>query len=128
MSTFTIAALTPSENPYKSGFFDTPGPEKIRLTARGRFFARAGLLISLLLLLLTGYSAVAGASAGESQTRAASSFIEIVVTPGDSLWSIAGSLAGEDADLRKLVEEIMDTNALVSAEVMVGQRLFVPTR
>ncbi len=128
MSTFTVNALTPLENPYKSGFSDASRHGKIRLTSRGRFFARAGLLTSLLLLLLTGYSALTGASARETQSRAASSFVEIVVTPGESLWSIAGSVAGDGVDVRTVVEEIMEANALASADLTAGQRLFVPTR
>ncbi len=131
MSTFTVNALTPLENPYKSGFSDASRHGKngkIRLTSRGRFFARAGLLTSLLLLLLTGYSALTGASAGETQGHAVSSFIEIVVTPGESLWSIAGSVAGEGVDIRTVVGEIMEANGLASAELTTGQRLFIPTR
>ena len=50
---------------------------------------------------------------------------EIVVRPGQTLWSIA-SAAEPTADPRIVIQEIMTANALTSTDIAAGQLLWVP--
>lgn len=58
--------------------------------------------------------------AGSSATIA-----EVTVLPGESLWSIAGSVA-PDRDPRVVIEEILALNGLTSSTVQRGVILRVP--
>jgi Tfp pilus assembly protein FimV len=50
---------------------------------------------------------------------------EIVVRPGQTLWSIA-SAAEPTADPRVVVQQIMTVNSLTSTQIEAGQLLWVP--
>ena len=50
---------------------------------------------------------------------------QVVVRPGQTLWSIA-SAAAPTADPRNVVQEIMSANALANPGISVGQLLWVP--
>jgi Tfp pilus assembly protein FimV len=50
---------------------------------------------------------------------------QIVVQPGQSLWSIA-ERAVPSADPRQVIDEIMTVNQMTIAEVQAGQVLWVP--
>ena len=71
-------------------------------------------LASIFLLLATRVDAV---SAETTQTY--------VVAPGDTLWDIAGRVAG-DEDVRTVVARIRQINGLEGATIHPGQRLTVP--
>ncbi|WP_346619454.1 LysM peptidoglycan-binding domain-containing protein [Blastococcus montanus] len=49
----------------------------------------------------------------------------VVVESGDTLWSIAGGVAG-DRDVREVVDEIQTLNGLRSADLVPGQVLALP--
>lgn len=49
-----------------------------------------------------------------------------IVKPGDSLWAIAKTHMPEDGDIRQFVHDIRLANGLSSAELAVGQLLFIP--
>jgi nucleoid-associated protein YgaU len=49
----------------------------------------------------------------------------VVVQSGDTLWSIASSLAG-NADVRAVVYRIRQLNALEGADLIPGQVLVLP--
>ena len=118
MSTYLVSA---------SKTIDYQGFSGVRLTRRGRFFARAAVVLSILVLMASGYSAFFGAAAGSSTDRSeASAHLEvIVVAPGETLWSIAGLLGG---DQEETVSRIMELNALTAPTVKAGDRLIIPTR
>ena len=59
------------------------------------------------------------------QRAAQPSLVQVVVRPGQSLWSIAES-ADPDADTRVIIQRIVDLNGLASAAVQPGQQLWVP--
>jgi hypothetical protein len=100
-----------------------------RLTPRGR------LVVALLLVaaMLVGLSVAAGrlgagglavaAAAGAEEAAAAS--VAVVVSQGDSLWSIALHVA-PDADPRETVARIRERNDLASNLIQPGQVLHVP--
>ena len=100
---------------------------RVRLTPRGRFVARLAVLTSLSVLLLSGFAAVTGATAGSTDSAIPTPYIKVSVKPGETLWSIAASIAPE-GDRRSLVADIVEVNRLKSPELQAGQKLYIPTR
>jgi nucleoid-associated protein YgaU len=49
----------------------------------------------------------------------------VVIQPGDTLWSIAGSVAG-DEDVRTVVDRIQALNSLHGTDLVPGQVLLLP--
>jgi len=97
----------------------------LRLTRRGRVVvaAAAALLVALLSLLATG---TAQATSHSAPSRTADrSLSQVVVRPGQSLWSIAEN-ADPDADPRLVMQQIIELNSLTSDVIMAGQLLWVP--
>lgn len=93
----------------------------IRLTRRGR------LTLTLLTVALTAaVSTAAGQGAVATNAAAERSATAVhVVRPGETLWSIARTVAPE-ADTRETVGQIMDLNGMASASVAAGRALVVP--
>ncbi|SFK50661.1 LysM peptidoglycan-binding domain-containing protein [Geodermatophilus ruber] len=50
----------------------------------------------------------------------------VVVQPGDTVWSIAARIAGEEEDVRAVVDAIQELNELKGAAVVPGQALLLP--
>jgi len=77
--------------------------------------------------LVVGLAAAGGARAtSHGQPRAGyQGMHEIVVRPGQTLWSIA-SAAEPQADPRDVVQQIMTANAMTGTTISVGQLLWVP--
>jgi LysM repeat protein len=100
---------------------------RVRLTPRGRFLARLAVITSLSILLLSGFAAVTGASAGSAETAIPTPYIKVSVKPGETLWSIAASIAPE-GDRRSLVADMVEANRLKSPELQAGQKIYIPTR
>jgi LysM domain-containing protein len=100
-------------------------PAPLRLTRRGRIVvaAAAALLVTLLSLLLTG-GAWATSTSGPSH-GADRSLAQVVVLPGQSLWSVAQT-ADPNADPRQVMQQIIDLNSLAGDVIQAGQRLWVP--
>jgi hypothetical protein len=103
-------------------------PTPVRLTRRGRIVV-AGLVLACLTVaaLLISLLASGGAQAtNHGQARAGfQGMHEVVVRPGQTLWSIA-SAAEPTADTRAVVQEIMTANALTSANISAGQLIWIP--
>jgi predicted Zn-dependent protease len=100
---------------------------QLRLTPRGRAFARLAVVSSLSILLLAGFSLFSGASAGSSDSVSTTPYMKITVKPGETLWSIAANLSGS-GDRRDLVDELIEVNRLKSPELVAGQKIYIPTR
>ena len=90
--------------------------------------ARTGLSISLLVVIGAGFSTISSASdkSDLAISNSESKYVQVVVTPGESLWSIAAMVAG-DAAIQSVVADIVEVNQLKSADVPAGTRLLVPT-
>jgi LysM repeat protein len=90
--------------------------------------ARTGLSISLLVVIGAGFSTISSASdkSDAAISNSESKYVQVVVTPGESLWSIAAMVAG-DAAIQSVVADIVEVNQLKSADVPAGTRLLVPT-
>ena len=100
---------------------------RVRLTPRGRFLARLAVITSLSILLLSGFAAITGATAGSTDTAIPTPYIKVSVKPGETLWSIAASIA-PGSDRRSLVADIVEINRLESPELQAGQKIYIPTR
>jgi hypothetical protein len=97
-------------------------PSLPRLSQRGRL-ARFLVVLSLTVVLGAGFAMNAGA--GNSVSHRGISYVNVVVSPGETLWSIATAAAGS-SDVRAMVDEIMSANSLSVPDVAAGQVLRVP--
>ena len=111
MSTIT---LTPA-------FVARPARPSVRLTRRGRlvvFLLALGVVLTAA-LVLSGRSTATSESGRDEPTRM------VTVAPGQTLWGIA-SEAADGGDVRAMIDEIEQLNALDSSMLYAGQELFVP--
>ena len=51
---------------------------------------------------------------------------KVVVKKGDSVWKIAGENNPNNADIRRLVYEIIDMNNIEDGKIFAGQELVIP--
>ena len=114
---------------------DTPGarsphPDEapaspLRLTRRGRVVVAvaSALLVTLISLLVAGVAQAT--NDGPSARAARQHLVQVIVRPGQSLWSVAES-ADPGQDTRAVVQQIIDLNSLTGDTVFAGQQLWVP--
>jgi hypothetical protein len=101
----------------------TPTLPRLRLTARGR-----AVLLTLAATPLVIAAVVLGLSGGNAQASLEDpsvTFTYVTVAPGQSLWSIAESIAPQ-ADPREVVADIVSLNQLASADVEAGESIALP--
>lgn len=103
---------------------DTP-VAPLRLTRRGRVVVAmaAALLVTMVSLLLAGVAQAT--NNGPSPRAGRENLVQVIVRPGQSLWSVAES-ADPDQDTRAVIQQIIDLNSLTGDTVFAGQRLWVP--
>jgi nucleoid-associated protein YgaU len=106
-----------------------PRPSPVRLTRRGRRLV-AALVIGVVIVAVTVlWMSVAGSvqasSHGSAQGSPYQGMTQVVVRPGQTLWSIAAA-AEPSGNLWAVVQQIINVNALSSASVQAGQLLWVP--
>ena len=104
------------------------GPAPLRLTRRGRAVAATlALAVATIAVLVLSLAASGGAQASNHGQPGAGyqGMREIVVHPGQTLWSIA-SAAEPSADPRLVIQQIISVNSLAGPEIHVGQQLWVP--
>ena len=104
-------------------------PGQVRLTRRGRRVV-AGLVIGVIIVAATVlWMSVAGSVQASSQASTQGSpyrgMTQVVVRPGQTLWSIAAA-AEPSGNMWAVVQQIINVNALSSANVQAGQLLWVP--
>ncbi len=89
--------------------------------------ARTGLSISLLVVIGAGFSTISSASdkSDAAISNSESKYVQVVVTPGETLWSLAAMLA-DNAQIASVVADIVEVNQLKSADVAAGSKLLVP--
>lgn len=110
----------------RTPMFAAPVPTtRLRLTVRGRrllaFLASVPAVLALSIAIVSGGGALASADGGAP----AGTFEQVTVMPGDSLWSIAQTVAPH-ADPRDVVDAIMRLNALPSGALLAGQSISLP--
>jgi len=96
-------------------------PVAAAATYRRRRFVAGLLLAAVVLAAALGVSWFTAPDAGELDLHPVARH-EVVVQPGDTVWSIASELAGS-ADVRPVVDAIVDANG--GAHLVAGQRLAV---
>jgi nucleoid-associated protein YgaU len=97
----------------------------VRLTRRGRLVvtAAAALAIGAASIAVAGAAQATGHSGAPAGPGSGVTRVEI--RPGESLWSVAEAY-DPNADTRVVIEEIVQMNSLVTAQVQPGQVLWVP--
>jgi hypothetical protein len=126
MSTATINVVS-AKTLINQGFsqvLQSTNPSGIVLNRRGRL-ARSLVVLSLAIVMVATFAFSAGAGSTDSMAATPDSFVTVIVGPGESLWSLAGRMAG-DGDARSLIEEIMVVNSLATPDVQAGQSLRIP--
>lgn len=121
-----MTAISLTSQPLTSSVFGRGARStRLRLTVRGRrvlaSLAALPAVIAVSIAVVSGGAALASRDAGAP----ADSFTTITVTSGESLWSIAESVAPQ-ADPRDVVDAIVRLNALDGVGVQVGQSLAIP--
>jgi len=97
----------------------------IKLTRRGRMLVSTlsfGIMLAISLISLFG---IATSSAKASNEVSNSTNTQIVVAPGETLWTIAARVNPE-IDPRAVIDQIMDLNVIEGSNVYAGQVLLVP--
>lgn len=112
--------------PFSGPVFAAPvRTTRLRLTVRGRralaMLAALPAVVALSVAIVSGGSALASRDTG----AAGESFTTVTVSSGETLWSIAESVAPQ-ADPRDVVDSIVRLNALDSVMVQAGQSLSIP--
>lgn len=97
----------------------------IRLTRRGRFLVSVLSFVAMLAISQVSLFGIATASAKASNEASSSTTTQIVVAPGETLWTIAARVNPE-IDPRAVIDQIMDLNVIEGSNVYAGQVLLVP--
>jgi LysM domain len=104
-------------------------PGAIRLTRRGRLvvagFAMLLVIVAATVLWMTAAGSVQASSQGGTPASPYQGMTQVVVMPGQTLWSIAAA-AEPSANTWTVVQQITEVNALSSTAVHAGQSLWVP--
>jgi hypothetical protein len=122
-----LAAPEPGPNVWPAGHPRMAAPSPVRLTRRGRLVLGALVVVVATVAITLVSMAVSGAQAS-SHGRAGAGYQgmhQIVVRPGESLWSIA-ERAEPAADPRLVVAQIMTANSMTSSALQAGELLWVP--
>jgi LysM repeat protein len=123
MATMTITRTT-NRTPVRVAPHRTqPTQGELRLTRRGRVV----VVLVFLTLLMAAVLALGGYSAATDTRGPAQPTRTVVVQEGDTLWGIASEIAGP-GEVREVVHDLEELNALPGPELVEGQRIAVPTR
>ena len=128
----TVVTLRPAVRPGPRSL-SRPGSGPVRLTRRGRLvvggLALAVAALAALLLSLAASGGALAASHGAASHGAAGTgyqgMRQVVVQPGQTLWSIAAA-AQPGADPRLVIPQIVSANSLAGATIYPGEQLWVP--
>ena len=104
-------------------------PGAIRLTRRGRLvvagFAMLMVIVAVTVLWMTAAGSVQASSQGGTPASPYQGMTQVMVRPGQTLWSIAAA-AAPSANTSSVVEQITEVNALSGTTLHAGQLLWVP--
>ena len=99
---------------------------------RYKKLARTFVGASLLIVIGAGFSASLsdhGVASTEVIKTGTSGYMQVVVTSGETIWSIASALnAGGRSDLSSVVDQIVSANGLASTDLEPGTKLWVPAK
>lgn len=92
----------------------------LRLTRRGRT-----LVLGIVAVLAAG-AAFSAQSATAGPPQEAQAVVTRTVSPGETLWEVAGDVAAPGQDLRVVVDDLIELNGLAGGAVQAGQQILVP--
>jgi hypothetical protein len=98
-----------------------PDPAPVRLTRRGR-----RLVVALVLAAGVGGAALGREFLAPDPGLHLAGESGVVVEQGDTVWSIAGEVAGPGQDVRAVVDAIQELNDLEGSALVAGQVLRLP--
>ncbi|RUT35961.1 LysM peptidoglycan-binding domain-containing protein [Paenibacillus zeisoli] len=87
-------------------------------------FVRVAALVLFIAITTTGMITAFASSVDHSSSAEP---LQVVVQPGDSLWSIASANKTPDQDIRDIIRNIKEENQLTSSEVQAGDVLLIPS-
>lgn len=96
-------------------------PMSVRLTRRGRL----AFLVAFIALGLAALTVFGGQSAATSEAGAPVQTRMVEVGEGDTLWGLASTVA-EPGEVREMIHQIQELNALSGAGLVEGQEIAVP--
>ena len=105
-------------------------PGAVRLTRRGRLVVTGLVLlvaiVTATLLWMTAAGSVQASSRGGPAPRSPyQGLTQVVVQPGQTLWSIAAA-AEPSANAWAVVQQIIEVNAMNGPQVRAGEQIWVP--
>ena len=95
-----------------------------RIVSAPRFITFIILCTVQILVIIYAIGGICKANAGTDTTGI--SCTEVMVVPGDTLWSIAGKYYGNSVDRRLAVHEIQNVNHMTDTFLYAGQILRLP--
>ena len=99
---------------------------------RYKKLARTFVGASLLIVIGAGFSASLsdhGVASSEVVKTGTAGYMQVVVTSGETIWSIASAInKGGRSDLSSVVDQIVSTNGLTSTDLEPGTKLWVPSK
>ncbi|MFI6482864.1 LysM peptidoglycan-binding domain-containing protein [Nonomuraea sp. NPDC050663] len=104
---------------------NTRSTTQIRLTRRGRVV----VVLVIAFFTLAGFwlgTRAAGFAAEASVVPHTNGLAWVEVKGGDTLWTIAGTVAGHGSDPDAVARQIMSLNGLDSSLIRPGTRLYLP--
>ena len=96
-------------------------PDRVRLTRR----AQVLLLVAFLALVFSVFTVFGDRSVATAEQGTPVPTRTVEVGSGDTLWAIASAVAGP-GEVREMIHQIKELNALPSAALVEGQELAVP--
>jgi len=99
---------------------------------RRRKLARTFVGASLMIVIGAGFSSTLvdhGNASSEIIKTGTAGYMQIVVAPGETVWSIAEALnTGGRSDLSSVIDQIVSANSLASTDLKPGIKLWVPAK
>lgn len=94
---------------------------------RLRWIVRFAAIASIILLVV-GVGAIVHAFAGDGEVQAASitKHEQVIVKPGDTLWSISETRVQKGEDIRVYIQKLKKLNGVSSSPLQAGQVLLLP--
>jgi len=111
-----------------AGVSTRTAPAPLRLTRRGQIVVAVFVVVVVCIAVLLVTALASGRAQATNHGRARAGYQgmhQVVVRPGQTLWSIAAA-AEPTADPRDVVQEIIAANALSSPTISADQLLWVP--
>ncbi|MDR0886827.1 MAG: LysM peptidoglycan-binding domain-containing protein [Clostridiales Family XIII bacterium] len=96
---------------------------KDAVTRTLRFLAAGFVILTIFIFLM---SALPGLTSSTATAAEEIQYMDVVVLPGDSLWSLADEYASDDVSLDTFIDYVIDINDLDGNTVYVGDSLKIP--